>query len=107
MYDYRNMTPDQRAEIVAASDRRDTRPLAEVKAEVRARAGGDDLPAGVAAVLRGGVLECLPEVRLEQGQPSFPRCGVGQEIPILRNVLVRFGQQTEVAHVPLIIEPAL
>jgi hypothetical protein len=36
--------PATAAEIVAASDRRDTRPLAEVKAEVRARAGGDDLP---------------------------------------------------------------
>jgi hypothetical protein len=31
------------AEIVAVSDRRDTRPLAEVQAEVRERAGGDDL----------------------------------------------------------------
>jgi hypothetical protein len=30
------------AQIVAASDRRDTRPLAEVREEVRRRAGGDD-----------------------------------------------------------------
>jgi hypothetical protein len=34
--------PTVAAQIVAASDRRDTRPLAEVQAEVRRRAGGDD-----------------------------------------------------------------
>jgi DNA helicase HerA-like ATPase len=34
--------PAVSAEIVAASDRRDTRPLAEVQAEVRERAGGED-----------------------------------------------------------------
>ena len=34
--------PAVAAQIVAESDRRDTRPLDEVRAEVRRRAGGDD-----------------------------------------------------------------